>query len=276
MPEVERAGRTLKEKVREVWNSLTETMVIQLTYCACMTLNMFPKSNSIAGVSPREIFTGVIVDYKRHCKLSFGEYVQVYAENSITNTMESRTFGAISFGSAGNMQGTYLFLCLTSWKIIESWVEDPMPAEVIELINVQALKTTSITLQSEIKIGGILLDENDVDEYEPHVPVQRVVKRCNGLMTEIFVDDEPDQESKIIEDKKWSNKIVSYTSNIQEPDAANLSIPKAIRLYGVGDVASIMKETGKLQDKGVWTPIKYENIEDKSKIIRRLLFLKRK
>ena len=31
-----------------------------------------------------------------------------------------------------------------------------------------------------------------------------------------------------------------------------------------------------LQDKGVWTPIKYENIEDKSKIIRSLLFLKRK
>ena len=56
---------------------------------------------------------------------------------------------------------------------------------------------------------------------------------------------------------------------------SNLSIPKAIRLYGVETVTSIMKEIDQLQDKGVWTPIKYENIEDKSKIIT-LLFLKRK
>ena len=134
--------RILKERVRAVWktlpNKLTETMVIQLTYYACMMLNMFPKSNSIAGVSPREIFTGVRVDYRRDCKLGFGEYVQVYAENNITNTMEARTFRAFSLGSVGNMQGTYLILSHTSWKIIRrrSWVKVPIPAEVIELINV--------------------------------------------------------------------------------------------------------------------------------------------
>ena len=57
VPEVERAGRTLKERVRAVWNrlpyKLTETMVIQLTYYAYMMLNMFPKSNSIAGVAEK-------------------------------------------------------------------------------------------------------------------------------------------------------------------------------------------------------------------------------
>jgi hypothetical protein len=79
-----------------------------------MMLNMFPKSNSIAGVAPRELFTGVRIDYRRDCKLGFGEYVQVYAENDITNTMQARTFEAISLGLAGNMQGTYLFLSLTS------------------------------------------------------------------------------------------------------------------------------------------------------------------
>ena len=34
-----------------------------------------------------------------------------------------------------------------------------------------------------------------------YVPAQRVVKLRDGLMTEIFGDDEPDQESEIIEDK---------------------------------------------------------------------------
>ena len=53
-------------------------------------------------------------------------------------------------------------------------------------------------MQSEIKIGGIILDENGVDEYEPYVPVQRVVKLRDGLMTDIFGDNEPDQEIKNI------------------------------------------------------------------------------
>ena len=55
-----------------------------------MMLNMFPKSNSIAGA---EIFTGIRVDYKRDCKLGFSEYIQEYAENNITNTMEPKHSG---------------------------------------------------------------------------------------------------------------------------------------------------------------------------------------
>ena len=350
VPEVERAGRTLKERVRAVWNTLPyklpETMVVQLTYYACMMLNMFPKSNSIAGVAPRELFTGVRIDYKRDCKLGFGEYVQVYAENDITNTMQARTFGAISLGSAGNMQGTYLFLSLTSWKIIRrrSWVEMPLPAEVIELINAQALKTNKASLESSIGIGDVTISDEDIDEYEPYIPEQVVIdiqkNRNNGaedlvqsenhindtvdinmdidsnnlpsvqsgydddiqkmvidsmeIMDEIYEPNDNEQEI-INQDNKyrnegntdkthryhlrptrsdWKNR---YAGEYSAPVVlSNLSIPKAIRLYGVEAVASIMKEVGQLQDKGVWTPIKYENIQDKTKIIRSLLFLKRK
>ena len=351
VPEVERAGRTLKERVRAVWNTLpyklTDTMVIQLTYYACMMINMFPKKNSIGGIAPRELFTGVRVDYKRDCKLGFGEYVQVYAENDITNTMEARTYGAISLGSAGNLQGTYLFMSLTSWKIIRrrSWVEMPMPAEVIELINRQALKTSNITSESEIKIGNITLNDDIIDEYEPYIPDNREEElrddipdydpnadlsddETNGLNDTIIYDDlpggisnsqnndgpiqddingpdmniddevfEPDyQQQQIINADnqiRGENNIDSthrynlrsarsdwrdryseeYTAHVV---LTNLSIPKAIKLYGVEALASIMKEMNQLQDKGVWTPLKYENIKDKSKIIRSLLFLKRK
>ena len=47
-----------------------------------------------------------------------GENVQVSVDNDITNTMQTRTYGEISLGSAGNMQGAYLFLSLLTWKII--------------------------------------------------------------------------------------------------------------------------------------------------------------
>ena len=112
--------------------------------------------------------------------------MQVYAENDITNTMQARTFGAISLGSAGNMQGTYLFLSLTSWKIIRrrSWVEMPLPAEVIELINAQALKTNKASLESSIGIGDVTISDEDIDEYEPYIPEQVVIdiqkNRYNG------------------------------------------------------------------------------------------------
>ena len=69
VPEVERAGMTLKERVRAVWNTLpyklTNEMIVGLTYYACKMVNMFPKANRIGGFSPKELFTGVKMDYKR-------------------------------------------------------------------------------------------------------------------------------------------------------------------------------------------------------------------
>ena len=51
--EVERACRTLKEKVRAVWNTLpytlTNEMIIGLTYYTCKMINTFPKANSAGG-----------------------------------------------------------------------------------------------------------------------------------------------------------------------------------------------------------------------------------
>ena len=79
---------------------------------------------------------------------------------------------SVGLGSAGNMQGTYLFLSLTSWKIIRrrSWVEMPMPAEVIELINAQPLKSNKATFESSIGIGDITISDDFINENEPHNP----------------------------------------------------------------------------------------------------------
>ena len=49
-----------------------------------------------------------------------------------------------------------------------------------------------------------------------------------------------------------------------------------MHLYGTEALASVMKEVNQLHDKGVWTPIKYDDIKNKSRIIRSLIFLKRK
>ena len=41
-------------------------------------------------------------------------------------------------------------------------------------------------------------------------------------------------------------------------------------------LASVIKEVRQLHNKGVWTPIEYDNIMNKSRIVRSLIFLKRK
>ena len=62
-------------------------MLKYLVYYCCIMINIIPKTNSVGGISKRKIFTGVKVDYKRDCKVDFGEYVQIYLEDEVTNTL---------------------------------------------------------------------------------------------------------------------------------------------------------------------------------------------
>ncbi len=123
VPDIERAGKTLKKRVRAFWNTLpyilTLLMVVYLVYYCVYTVNMFPKQGSAFAVSPRELFLGRKVDYNRDCRIAFGDYVQVHQEDEITNTMAERTVGAIALGPVGNVQGGYRFLNLTTWKPID-------------------------------------------------------------------------------------------------------------------------------------------------------------
>jgi hypothetical protein len=58
----------------------------------------------------------------------------------------------------------------------------------------------------------------------------------------------------------------------------NLTIDKANKLYGSEAAASVMKEVGQMHQKGVWKPVRKDQLTsaEKSKVIRSLLFLKRK
>ena len=62
-----------------------------------MWLNAFPPKGGVSkNLGPREIITGVKVDYNKHCKIPFGSYVQTREENAPRNSQNSRTIGAIS------------------------------------------------------------------------------------------------------------------------------------------------------------------------------------
>ena len=83
--------------------------------------------------SPREIITGMKMDYKRHCRLSFGEYVEVHDEPTPTNEMTSRMRPCVALGPTGSLQGTYKFMDINPGMKLKkrSWTCILMPDSVI-------------------------------------------------------------------------------------------------------------------------------------------------
>ena len=82
---------------------------------------------------PRKIITGTKIDFKKHCRLDFGEYVEVHDEPTPINGMNSRTIPCDVLGPTGNLQCTYNFMDInTGMKLKKrSWACIPMPDPVI-------------------------------------------------------------------------------------------------------------------------------------------------
>eukprot|EP00975_Prorocentrum_lima_P030772 6458618-Prorocentrum_lima.AAC.1 len=87
------------------------------------------------------------IDLNHEFKLGFGDYVQTHEDNEVINTMAARTMGAISLGPTGNVQGSYRFLNLSTWRLVtrRSWTALPIPREVVEMINNRAIEERSKT-----------------------------------------------------------------------------------------------------------------------------------
>ena len=78
--DAERMIRTVKERARGTICTLPFThiprrMKIELVYMMILWLNAFPVRNGISSVySPRELVVHTKMDYKKHCRVGFGEY----------------------------------------------------------------------------------------------------------------------------------------------------------------------------------------------------------
>ena len=80
-------------------------MRIQAVLQSALWLNMFPKKNGVSDtLSPHCIVGGRSVDYKIHCRVTFGTYCQVNDEPRRLNSSVARAAGAIVLGPSGNLQ----------------------------------------------------------------------------------------------------------------------------------------------------------------------------
>ena len=105
-PAIERYIHTIKDRSRLVWSTLPfkkvpVRMIIDLVATSVFWFHVFPHHDSISTtMSPREILTGITLDYNHHCKHQYGDYVKTHDQHD--NTMSLRTIFYIALRPTGN------------------------------------------------------------------------------------------------------------------------------------------------------------------------------
>ena len=139
--EIERFIRTVKERMRAIYNTLPfqkipARLVAEMAKACVFWLNSLPpQSNFGNALSPRTIMTGQRLDFKRHCRFQFGEYVQTHEQHN--NSMMSRTVGALALRPTGNAQGGFYFLSLSTGRVLNRLRATalPMPDNVVDQVH---------------------------------------------------------------------------------------------------------------------------------------------
>ena len=139
--DIERFIRTIKERTQAIYNTLPfqkvpARLTIEMAKASVFWLNSLPQQNALySELSPRTIVTGQKLDFKRHCRFQFGEYVQTHEEHD--NSMSPCTVGALALRPTGNAQGSFYFMSLSTGWVLNRICGTalPMPDDVIDRVH---------------------------------------------------------------------------------------------------------------------------------------------
>jgi hypothetical protein len=130
---IERFIRTIKECSRALvsdlpYMTLPCQVIIHLVYFAVLWLNSLLAAAGVSDkYSPWEIVLGHELDFKKHCKTTFGSYAKAHNDPTITNTMHPRTFPRIFLGRTGNCQGTHKVFDINTGVFKKPCTITPLP-----------------------------------------------------------------------------------------------------------------------------------------------------
>ena len=193
VPEVERSIQTQKNEHRSVcqampYRCIPRIMIRELVKQGNVFLNAFGGKDTVAdGLTPRNIIDNLPhIDYN-DLKYEFGEYVQIHVTEKVTNTMKSRTIGAIVLGPR-NIQGQYNFMSLETGEQRDGRVVTKLPItqEVIDRVEELGLNQgqpfrASKMLQYEWRPGRPIENDDLALDHEVErpgiipAPIQQVI-----------------------------------------------------------------------------------------------------
>ena len=132
-PRAERNNRTIKESFRTAlhrtgYSTIPKVMIQDLAEVCAERLNLFPAKHGVSQYySPQTIVTGIQLDYEKHCKYEFGEYVQAHTQNNPINDMVERSIDGIYLRPNNNQQGGHVIMNLHTNKRITRGKITPVP-----------------------------------------------------------------------------------------------------------------------------------------------------
>ena len=228
MGEIERFIRTIKERMRAIYNTLPfqripAWLVAEMGKACVFWLNSLPpQSNFGNDLSPRTMVTGQRLDFKRHCRFQFGEYVQTHEQHN--NSMMSRTVGALALRPTGNAQGGFYFLSLTTGRVLNRLRATalPMPDNVVDQVHRMARRQRAnpgLLFGSPSHMGTAngddMNDPSDAEEDEDYMPEEQ---------EEDESEDAHEEEEKGAHDDEHEDmgSIMSEPSGYANDDTTNL------------------------------------------------------
>ena len=85
---------------------MPDQIIINLIKFVVMWINVLPHKNGVSStLSPREIVLNLKMDFKKHCRVKFGAYVEASADEIIRNTLRDRTKSVSPFAQQGTCKG---------------------------------------------------------------------------------------------------------------------------------------------------------------------------
>ncbi|NBR23750.1 MAG: hypothetical protein EBU08_08270, partial [Micrococcales bacterium] len=244
VPQIERKLRVIKERVRAHATTLpfrlTTQLIICLIYYCVQAINSFPTRTMATVASPRELFTGRKLDYRRDCVIEFGQYAQVVEDLSSAekNTLRERTVDAIAVRNVGNVQGSVEFLSLSTWRLIirDKWITLPMPRSVIEKLNHKALMdkkfpAATANIDFRLESSGILDDDPDDERVieQPEEPPAQLLRETPFVTGEQqFYPDQSEDQPPDLELRGVDDDILEAQSRVNETNQSPSPPPPQI------------------------------------------------
>jgi len=142
---------------------------IGLTYFVTFWINAFVDTQGISKTfSPREIITRRGLDWNKHARALFGQYIQAHEDRDVTNTMAPRTFPALYLGPTDNIQGTVKAFHLETGQVhkVRNFTRLHMPEFVIRKAELWGKKAKQDDLKNKIEFLNRNREKFDWDTDE--------------------------------------------------------------------------------------------------------------
>jgi Reverse transcriptase (RNA-dependent DNA polymerase) len=216
--EVERSIRTIKERNRSTvhglpYKRLPKLMVREIVKHSVTCLNQLPADDGVStALSPNTILTGRPNPDFNHLRLEFGLYVQIFEPTTFaTNTLRSRTTGAITLTHTGNAQGDYYFMLLITGRRLSRHQYTVVPITDATIERVEQL--AALEDQPWVQSSGLLV------EWRPHLPFDDDDDPDFVYTPEVDDDDDDDY----FYDDTTADDVTVATGHISDLDALTIS-----------------------------------------------------